>query len=272
MKGKTVQGKSNMVEDHLSGKDKQGIAVISKAAAVLRALGRNPNGLSLNGIAEETSLPRSTVQRIIDALEVEQFVEPLESGNGTRLGPSLGQLMRSAHSDVVTVVRPYLENLSQAVHETVVLGSAIGYQAIVVDRIIVEQPLCVIVPVGTTAPPYTTAVGKALLSQLPDASVEKFLENRMQPMTPRSVRSVPQLISQLHEIRRNGIAYDEEEHIEGICTIAVPLMTLMGIGPYAVAIAAPQPRYQSKLVLLEKEIMKCRDGIETALQSIWRAT
>lgn len=54
-----------------------GIQVIARAAAVMRALGSNPQGLSLAAIAQIVDLPRSTVQRIITALEAEFLVEAL---------------------------------------------------------------------------------------------------------------------------------------------------------------------------------------------------
>ena len=49
--------------------DGDGIQVIARAAAVLRALRDAPSGLSLGALAEATGLPRSTVQRIVAALK-----------------------------------------------------------------------------------------------------------------------------------------------------------------------------------------------------------
>jgi len=63
-----------------------GVQVIAKAAAVMRALGDNPKGLSLAAIAHIVELPRSTVQRIITALETERLVESLGVRGGFRLG------------------------------------------------------------------------------------------------------------------------------------------------------------------------------------------
>lgn len=56
----------------------------------MRVLGENPQGLSLAAIAQRVSLPRSTVQRIINALLEELLVESLGAGGGYRLGPALG--------------------------------------------------------------------------------------------------------------------------------------------------------------------------------------
>ncbi|NLY64963.1 MAG: helix-turn-helix domain-containing protein, partial [Alcaligenaceae bacterium] len=46
-----------------------GIQVIARSGAILRALAANPQGISLATIANHVKLPRSTVQRIVNALE-----------------------------------------------------------------------------------------------------------------------------------------------------------------------------------------------------------
>ena len=59
---------------------RSGIQVIARAAAVLRALKDAPAGLSLGQIAERLGLARSTVQRIVQALQDERLVIGPASG------------------------------------------------------------------------------------------------------------------------------------------------------------------------------------------------
>jgi DNA-binding transcriptional ArsR family regulator len=49
---------------------------------ILRALREHPKELSLSQIAKEVGLPKSTVQRIISSLEIEEFVITASSHNG----------------------------------------------------------------------------------------------------------------------------------------------------------------------------------------------
>lgn len=51
-----------------------GVQVIARAAAILRSLKNESDGLSLGQIAERVGLPRSTVQRIVGALHAESLV------------------------------------------------------------------------------------------------------------------------------------------------------------------------------------------------------
>src|SRR5690606_8018256 len=85
---------------------RQGIQVIARAAAITRALSRSPQGLSLAAIAQEVNLPRSTVQRIVNALQDEYIVEPIGPGGGFRLGPAIGRLLYQTQTDIISVVHP----------------------------------------------------------------------------------------------------------------------------------------------------------------------
>ena len=67
--------------------DRSGIQVIARAAAVLRSLEREPDGLSLGDIAARVDLPRSTIQRIVAALVEEQLLMSASLKARVKLGP-----------------------------------------------------------------------------------------------------------------------------------------------------------------------------------------
>lgn len=149
--------KDSAVEETRSG----GIQVIARASAIMRALAEQPQGLSLAAIANVVGLPRSTVQRIIGALETEDLVEALP-GSGYRLGPGLHQLIHQAHGDIISVVRESLEQLGEALGETVALSCLRGQQSNVIIRVISENELRVVIPLGRSLPMHDTADGKVL--------------------------------------------------------------------------------------------------------------
>src|SRR5436190_488883 len=75
-----------------STNDKSQVQVIARAAAILRALENEALGLSLGQIAERVGLARSTVQRIIAALEIEKLVIQASPTGRMRLGPTILRL------------------------------------------------------------------------------------------------------------------------------------------------------------------------------------
>jgi DNA-binding IclR family transcriptional regulator len=241
-----------------------GVLVIAKAAAVMRALGDNPQGLSLAAIAHIVDLPRSTVQRIIAALEAEYLVESLGGRGGFRLGPALGQLINKTQSDIISMVRPYISELSLLVGESVTLASLIGDKIYIVERIISERELRIVFPIGIQPPSYATASGKVLLASLGATKVSALLPEVLPEFTPQTLDQ-PALLAQLEDIRLSGVAKDNEEYIEGICSVAVLINTYLG--NYAIAVVAPATRTHVRAEQFEAALIDCKQSIERMIGS-----
>jgi len=101
------------VGDALQRENNTGIQVISRAGAILRAVKDQNSGMSLGQIAERKSLPRSTVQRIVAALETERLLISSSNGGGIRLGPELLSRGVAARYNVVERCQPHLQELMQ---------------------------------------------------------------------------------------------------------------------------------------------------------------
>src|SRR3972149_1459395 len=75
--------------------DKSQVQVIARAATILRALEEENASLSLGQIAQRVNLARSTVQRIVSALETEKLVIAATPNGRVRLGPTILRLAAS---------------------------------------------------------------------------------------------------------------------------------------------------------------------------------
>ena len=117
-----------------NAKTKDGIQVIARAAAVLRALKEGQTGLSLAQIADRVALPRSTVQRIVAALIDERLLIATRAA-GVRLGPELQALAEAARTSTVDLCRPHLAALMAATGETVDLSVLRGGQMVFVYQV-----------------------------------------------------------------------------------------------------------------------------------------
>ncbi|QEY72051.1 IclR family transcriptional regulator [Pseudomonas denitrificans (nom. rej.)] len=237
-----------------------GIQVIARASAIMRALGAQPQGMSLAAIALAVELPRSTVQRIIGALEVEALVEAIRPGSGYRLGPALGQLIHQAHSDIISLARHSLEELCDHLQETVTLSCIRGRQTHVIDRVVAETELRVVIPMGHSLPMHATADGKALLSTLDDPTIAEWIGTTPAQLTP-ATRDLPALLADMKEVRRSGMAEDQEEHTAGISAISILIPTLMG--PHAVSVVAPTSRFKARKGEFREALEVCKAQISS---------
>ena len=101
---------------------KPDIHVISKAIAVLRVCASTNRGLSLGEIAERVGYPRSTVQRIVNSLRMEDFLFSEDAYGSIRLGRGIFALTSQPYFDVVEIAHPFLKELAQETGETVDLS------------------------------------------------------------------------------------------------------------------------------------------------------
>lgn len=241
-------------EDEKTG----GIQVIARAAKILNALGEHPGGMSLGEIAQAVDLPRSTVQRIVAALDNAQLVRSSGAG-GLRLGPALLKLISSVHTDVVDLMRPKLEALCAATNETVSLSRASGTQLTIIHHVVASRELRVVPRMGLNLPLYSTSGGRALLALECDDDVRLIVGEAWRELTDKTVKTLPQLMTLIHEVRKTGISYDRGETLEGISTMAVALDTLFG--RFSVSLLVPTSRFQKNEAVFREEMLRCKEAL-----------
>lgn len=235
-----------------------GIQVITRAAKILDALGATPNGMSLGEIAQAVGLPRSTVQRIVGALDSVQLVRSHGVG-GVRLGPALLRLIANVHTDVVAIAQPWLQALCDATGETVSLARASGLQLAIVHYVVADRELRVVPRIGMNLPLYSTSGGRALLALDSDEAAKELVGEAYQAITELTVRDFPALLAHLTEIRHTGLAYDRGETLEGISTMAVAIDTILG--RFSISLLIPSARFQLNEERNRAEILKCKDAL-----------
>lgn len=250
--------------DHMKGRNS--IQVIARAASVLRALEGESDGLSLGQIAQRVGLARSTVQRIVDALSEEHFLIAASPTTGVRLGPALIRLAASARVEFDQITRPLLAELSQKVGETVDLSVLKGTGAVFTDQVQGAHRLRAVSAVGETFPLHCSANGKALLSILDDQKLEKLLRGPLPRLTANTLIQRTDLMKAIESVRRSGVAYDLEEHTEGICAVGTAFLDPIGRA-VAISIPVPTTRFRNKRLkgLLTDEILRTRTQMMEAL-------
>ncbi|HHZ08486.1 MAG TPA: IclR family transcriptional regulator [Rhizobiales bacterium] len=219
------------------GRDREsrgGIQVIARAASVLRAL-KGSSGMSLGQIAEMTNLPRSTIQRIVDALQSERLVIASSGGGGIRLGPELHALSEAARFNVVDVMRPLLQRLVAQTEETVDLSVLRDGRMVFIDQVPGSHRLRAVSAVGEVFPLASTANGRACLALLDDGEARRLLAAEGSQMTEP-------VMAMLAEIRRGGLAFDEDEHTPGISAVGLGFVDPRG-DRYAVSVPVPTSRF-----------------------------
>jgi DNA-binding IclR family transcriptional regulator len=229
-------------EKPVEGQRRHGVQSIARAAAVLRALAANPDGAGLSELAVAVGLPKSTVHRLLGALGEEAFVVQDPDGR-FRLGVGLAELGAATGDGVREVLRPVLLRLRADLDETIDLAVLDGTEARFVDQIPAPHRLRAVSAVGARFPLHCTANGKALLAAMSDAEALALLPAKLPELTPSTITSREELLAELAQVRRTGVAFDREEHTEGVSAVgaAIPAGTRP---PVAISVPIPTPRFQ----------------------------
>ena len=237
----------------------QGIQVISRAADILRLLGRESDGLSLGQIAKQVGLPRSTVQRIVAALSVEGFISSEKGFGGIRLGPEIQSLAQAATSDMKDRLRPIMKRIANETGETVDLAILDGGKMLFIDQIVGSQRLRTVSSIGETFPLTSTANGKAALACMEPATAAKLIIAEIEDLDS-SGKSLTETLAEIDEIRDGALARDENEHTEGISALGFAIKDSSG-DIFALSTPVPSTRYERVKTQLARTIEDCRAGM-----------
>jgi DNA-binding IclR family transcriptional regulator len=246
--------------------EKSQVQVIARAASIMRALEDTTTGLSLGEIALKVGLARSTVQRIVAALETEKLVVAASPAGRVRLGPTILRLAGSVRTDFVTLARPFLIELSKELHETVDLASIKGDHLVFIDQVIGSQRLRTVSAVGETFPLYCTANGKAYLAELDDDAIEALIGRSYKARTQHTITKLPQLLDDIHAARRNGYALDREEHTLGICAAGIAMRDMLG-NHVAISVPVPAQRFHKERTHICERLLATKHTLESHLSS-----
>lgn len=195
-----------------------------RAIEILERLAEPSPRPTLAELARDLDAPKSSIHVVLRSLVRRGWVEQHPGG---RYGIGVRALrVGTAYLDtdpVVAIATPVMDQVIADLDETIHLGRLDGTDIVYVAKRESTQPLRMFSSVGRRLPAYATALGKALLAQLPEADLEVHLPQELTALTDRTIIDRTQLRRHLREVRERGWALDEGENGEGIDCVAVTL-------------------------------------------------
>lgn len=232
-----------------------GIQVLTRAVDILRQLHGHPGGLSQSEIGEHLGLARSTVSRLLMALESEGLVMSLGPRGRYRLGPELIRLAASARRTAWLDLHPLLVEFSFEIGETVDLSVLEGDRAIFVDQVVADNRLRAVSAVGDSFPLHASANGKAMLAAMPAPDVSRVLGGRLEALTENTLVTVTDIRAELERIRvADGVAFDREEQSLGVSAIGAVIGTI-DHDMLALSIPVPTQRFTGREPELQAAVL-----------------
>ena len=222
-----------------------GVQVIRRSFAVLRALGNGPLGVS--EVAAASRIPKSTAARLLAALLAEGAVEQVPGERRYRLGPDLLAIASGLSEtwDIVAIARPVLVDLAAELGEAAGVSIRDGWTVQYVDQVEPPNPNPVQVRdwTGTRIPLHAVSSGQVFLAQFPAPVFARYLAEPLEAFTPRTLTDAPALMERLREVRQNGHAWVRDEYADGITSVAAPIADARAEIVAAVHVHGPSYRF-----------------------------
>jgi IclR family KDG regulon transcriptional repressor len=201
------------------------VPAVDKCFAMLGLMARMRQPMGISDLSNALGYHKSTVFNMVHTLVDLGVLE--NGGEGKfRFGPRLYALGKAAGggSELVSTIRPYLEEVGEKTRLSVFLGIRSGSRAIIMDKVDSPTDIKVSSEVGMAIPLLAGAGGKVLLSQLSDEEMDGLLsESKLVKFTGRSCVNRKKYKEMIKRARKEGFAVDDEEYIEGVRAVAVPL-------------------------------------------------
>jgi IclR family acetate operon transcriptional repressor len=224
--------------------EKYNLESVDRMAAVLQAVAAAAEQ-PLDRIAQTADLNESTALRYLLSLTKHGFVDRDEETGLFRLGLELFRLGTQAieSRDVVALVDPVMKSLQARFGESVNLAERQRDQIVLIRVLESRDSIFKGGRAGGTDPWHATSLGKALLAALPSDDCEAIVSQlNLHRYTPNTKVTRAELEGDLQGGRRQGYAVDDEEVVEGLRCVGVPIRNHRGQAQYGLSVSGPKSR------------------------------
>lgn len=236
------------------------IRAVGRALDVLVAVG-NLERADLTTVSQVAGLHPTTTLRMLESLRSRDFVR--QRNGRYEIGPGafeVGCRFLSGMSLAIEA-QTLVQELAERVDETASLGILDEGEVLYVAIAHGQRELGIQSVPGRRHPAYCTALGKAMLADLPWEMVEEVLAaHPPAPLTPSTIVDPEHMRRELARIVTNRYAVDLEERVPGVTCVASPIRDQSGGVMAAISVSGPTMRVNpERLAALAEEVIAFAD-------------
>jgi DNA-binding IclR family transcriptional regulator len=226
-------------------------AAVEKALQLLTAFAPRNERIGSLALSKKLGYHPSTTIRLLKVLKKHGFVEQDPETKKYSLGRSNLFLARavieSLNTDLVSIARPYLDNLRDITNESVGLEVWAGDTTTLAYIAPGPQLVQVSGTLGARLPVHVAAGARAIMACLPAEIVDNLLEGKLRRFTPKTITDPKLLKRKLKKIKERGISLEEGELDLDVHVMAAPVFDHRKRPAAAAVIASPAYRMNSHI-------------------------
>jgi len=237
------------------------LQTVDRALTVLELIAEQPR--SQQDIERALGLNRTTANRLINTLLQRKYLEKNPNTGLYQVGLKTVEIasVRLNHIELKTESAPLLRALSMALNQVCHMGILDEGEVVYIEKIEPIGFMRMFSAIGKRASVHSTSLGKVLVSALNDNEIRTLLQKiGMKRYTKHTMTDIDEYIEDIHQVRKRGYAFDNEENEEGIHCVAAPIIDYRNKIVAAISTSGSEKRST------EQEIELIRQVTQTAKQ------
>lgn len=239
-----------------------------RVVKILDLVNNYEQGISFLEISNKLAIPKSTLSPILKTLEITHFLEKNDKGCYVASFKlfQLG-LSYSGHLDTLSMIRKQMEIVVEKIGEIVQFGVLTDDMVLYLEKVNAYDNIEIVSSVGKKIPAIYTGLGKCLLSGFSDEKIIDMYKNyKFIKYTENSIENLDQLLDEIHGVRKNGYAVENQEFTTNTSCVAVPIRE-SGIIKGAMSTTYPMFRKNDNTEkIFSKVLLEQRDIIEDIIK------
>jgi len=226
----------------------QGAQVVSRAAGLLRLVGRKPEGCPLVELVRESGLTRPTVHRLLSSLAAEGLLDQDPGSGNWVLGPEILLLgsVASARFPLEDIARPSLRRLAEETGESAFFSIRRGNETVCLLREEGSFPVrSFVLHEGVRFPLGVASAGTAIMAFLPAHEQEELLANWAAHAGSFAAAHAAALVREnLEATRQAGYSVNPGLVLEGSWGMGAAVFDQRGRPAWALSLTGIEPRFR----------------------------
>ena len=202
------------------------IRSVERAMRVLAHFNAQRPQWTVSDLARATGVHKSIVTRLLATMAREGFMVQDPVSRAYRVGPkafAVGSSYRP-HAVLSQIAEPVMRRVTDRCGHATSVGAPAGDKFVYLLVNDSTLPIRVVANVGEERDYHANATGKALLAGMAEADARRLLGDGPLPRrTPHTITSVSDLLAELEQVRRAGVAYNRQEAVLGVGAVAAPI-------------------------------------------------
>lgn len=188
---------------------------VERAFAILQLIGDQKDGITLQEIANEMGMAKSSAFVIVQTLLELNYITTIQNNDKKYcLGIETFSLGMKYVNELGLVKQCslYLPSIAEKYDKTAFVAVLNGTKIVYIYKYVAQNARLASCALGTRKEAYATSLGKAILAFLPQKEQEKLLDTiEFKALTKNTITSKEKLLEELNKTKERGYSLDMKE-------------------------------------------------------------